>query len=188
MEGDTNTSSSPKQRPPTAKLGTTEEPDAKREDAAIELNHGALEPNGAVSETGLVAPLHELRGASRDRDRGDEDGGASRIVEVKELSEISKTLGLNARSSNGPGLPTALCLGGKFVLIGTSRGLVLVFDCFEELRMILGHGKQIRSMADPVLGKSIANPNHALTLCSFGTELRRNQRVGHLAGERLLYL
>ena len=140
--------SSPKQSPlPEEDALQTENETASDEKRADPHDHTR------APETGLVAPLHELRGASREQDRLGNNDGASRIVEVKDKVEISKALGLNAQSNHGPGLPTALCLGGKFVLVGTSRGLVLVFDCFEELRMILGHGKQIRSMADPVLGK-----------------------------------
>lgn len=101
---------------------------------------------------GLVAPLHELRGSNGSRIDNEGSSVVSRIVEREELAEISRSLELNAKSSNGPGLPTALCLGGKFILVGTSRGLVLVFDLFQELRMILGRGKLITSLSDPVFG------------------------------------
>ncbi|CAM9616752.1 unnamed protein product [Phaeothamnion confervicola] len=41
---------------------------------------------------------------------------------------------------HGPGLPTALAVQAKFIALGTSRGLVLLFDHFHEIRTGSGGG------------------------------------------------
>lgn len=60
-------------------------------------------------------------------------------VKVETLAAVSRQLGKNAQyRAHGPGLPSALTVRSKFVAVGTSRGLTLVFDHFEEVRRVLG--------------------------------------------------
>ena len=55
------------------------------------------------------------------------------------MGAISRQLGKNAQyRAHGPGLPRALSVRSKFVAVGTSRGLTLVFDHFQEVRRVLG--------------------------------------------------
>ena len=45
---------------------------------------------------------------------------------------------------NGPGLPTSIAVHSKFLAIGTSHSLVIVFDHFQEVRIVLGDWKKSR--------------------------------------------
>jgi hypothetical protein len=56
------------------------------------------------------------------------------------MEAISRQLQKNAavQFQHSPGLPTALSVHSKFIAIGTDRGLILLFDHFQEVRQILG--------------------------------------------------
>lgn len=54
------------------------------------------------------------------------------------MQGISKQLKLDAvHSESGPGLPTAIAIHSKFIAIGTSRSIVLVFDHFQVVQQVL---------------------------------------------------
>ena len=56
------------------------------------------------------------------------------IVKLDNLANISKQLSRNSTDKHrGPGLPTAICLHRKFIAVGTSRSLILIFDHFQEV-------------------------------------------------------
>ena len=57
-------------------------------------------------------------------------------VEVKKHISMQLLRNVNSKAS-GPGIPTAISIHSKFITIGTSRSMVLVFDHFEELHQIL---------------------------------------------------
>lgn len=65
----------------------------------------------------------------------------SGIIESKYMQRISSQLQRNTGDDDDIGLPTALTASSKFIAIGTQRGIILVFDLFEELRQELGSGK-----------------------------------------------
>ena len=53
-------------------------------------------------------------------------------VRMEPLERLSEKLRRNAASLQaGPGLPTSIAVHSKFITIGTSRSLVLVFDHFQ---------------------------------------------------------
>ena len=59
------------------------------------------------------------------------------------MGAISRQLGKNAQyRAHGPGLPRALSVRSKFVAVGTSRGLTLVFDHFQEVRDARAGGEE----------------------------------------------
>ena len=63
----------------------------------------------------------------------------SGMIESKCMQRISTELQRSMRQDGEDvGLPTALSIGSKFIAVGTQRGIVLVFDLFEELRQELG--------------------------------------------------
>jgi hypothetical protein len=68
-------------------------------------------------------------------------GGASSssgVVKVEPMAIISKQLEKNAMfRENGPGSPTVVAIQPKFIAIGTSKSLVLVFDHFQNIRHVL---------------------------------------------------
>ena len=66
-------------------------------------------------------------------------------ISVNRLESISKLLVKNAQfKHNGPGLPTSIAVHSKFLAIGTSHSLVIVFDHFQEVRIVLGDWKKSR--------------------------------------------
>ena len=63
----------------------------------------------------------------------------SGMIESKCMQRISTELQRSVKEDGEDvGLPTALSIGSKFIAVGTQRGIVLVFDLFEELRQELG--------------------------------------------------
>jgi WD40 repeat protein len=68
-------------------------------------------------------------------------GVGAGVVRLKEMEQICTQLQKNAKHTkqNGPGHPTAVSVHSKFITIGTSRSLVLVFDHFQEVRQVLGN-------------------------------------------------
>ena len=62
------------------------------------------------------------------------------LIRVDAMDGISQQLKRNAQfRQHGPGLPTSVAVHRKFIAIGTSHGLVLVFDHFQEPRSVLKH-------------------------------------------------
>ncbi|KAF0694568.1 Aste57867_14556 [Aphanomyces stellatus] len=60
------------------------------------------------------------------------------VVKVEPMQIISKQLAKNAEfRDNGPGSPTVVAIHPKFIAIGTSKSLVLVFDHFQNIRHVL---------------------------------------------------
>ncbi len=56
----------------------------------------------------------------------------SGVVLLERMEGISKQLAKNYQyMQHGPGLPTAVAVHGKFLAVGTSRSLVLLFDHFQ---------------------------------------------------------
>jgi hypothetical protein len=63
----------------------------------------------------------------------------SGMIETKPMQRIGAELTEYSQfQKDAIGLPTALSIGSKFIAIGTQRGIILVFDLFEELRQKLG--------------------------------------------------
>mmetsp|Transcript_21775 Transcript_21775/g.44724 ORF Transcript_21775/g.44724 Transcript_21775/m.44724 type:complete len:1644 (+) Transcript_21775:148-5079(+) len=104
----------------------------------------------------LSQALSPLQGKRRGRKTGDKQHALSEIdsdpsplgappvggggVVLHSMEAISRTLQKNAavHFQHSPGLPTALSVHSKFIAIGTDRGLVLLFDHFQDVRQILG--------------------------------------------------
>lgn len=56
------------------------------------------------------------------------------VVKVESMEAISRQLFKNwDMKENGPGSPTVIAIHSKFIAIGTSRSLVLVFDHFQNV-------------------------------------------------------
>jgi hypothetical protein len=71
---------------------------------------------------------------------GNQFGSGVGVVRVEAMETISRQLQKNAQfQQHGPGLPTAVSVHSKFIAVGTSRSLVLVFDHFQEVRQVLGN-------------------------------------------------
>jgi hypothetical protein len=64
---------------------------------------------------------------------------SANVLKLDDLTKISKLLKKNAAfKHNGTGLPTAMAPHSKFIAVGTSHSLVIVFDHFQEVRVVLG--------------------------------------------------
>ncbi|RHY31216.1 hypothetical protein DYB32_003664 [Aphanomyces invadans] len=74
----------------------------------------------------------------RKKDKTHHHGGSAGVVKVEPMQIISKQLVKNAEfRDNGPGSPTVVAIHPKFIAIGTSKSLVLVFDHFQNIRHVL---------------------------------------------------
>ncbi|KAJ0407353.1 hypothetical protein P43SY_004781 [Pythium insidiosum] len=65
---------------------------------------------------------------------------SSSVVKVQAMDAISRQLQKNLEfKEHGPGSPTVVAIHSKFIAIGTSKGLVLIFDHFQNIRQVLGN-------------------------------------------------
>eukprot|EP00752_Nemacystus_decipiens_P007971 g7124.t1 len=65
--------------------------------------------------------------------------GGVGVVRMENLDAASRQLARNAAyGKHGPGVCTAAAAHSKFIAVGTSRGLILLFDHFQEIRHVLG--------------------------------------------------
>ncbi|GKY91185.1 hypothetical protein MPSEU_000091200 [Mayamaea pseudoterrestris] len=89
-----------------------------------------------TSMFGTERPLltNNLRTASRYNFSG--------VTENKRLATMSESLVSHANESSKVvcGLPTAMALNSKFIAVGTQKGIILLYDLFEQLRQRLGDG------------------------------------------------
>ncbi|TYZ62419.1 hypothetical protein PybrP1_008661 [[Pythium] brassicae (nom. inval.)] len=71
----------------------------------------------------------------------DKKGGKSTgVVKVQAMEAISRQLRKNIEFKEfGPGSPTVVAIHSKFIAIGTSKGLVIIFDHFQNIRQVLGN-------------------------------------------------
>jgi hypothetical protein len=76
----------------------------------------------------MIAPLRLKRG-SGPKTRG--------VMKLDILSGISSQLASDT-TRHDAGLPTCIVVQGKFIAVGTSHGLIMVFDHFNALKIILG--------------------------------------------------
>lgn len=61
-------------------------------------------------------------------------GGGVGVVRMENLDAASRQLARNAAyGKHGPGVCTATAAHSKFIAVGTSRGLILLFDHFQVL-------------------------------------------------------
>uniref|UniRef100_M4BTF5 Uncharacterized protein n=1 Tax=Hyaloperonospora arabidopsidis (strain Emoy2) TaxID=559515 RepID=M4BTF5_HYAAE len=62
------------------------------------------------------------------------------VVKVEPMEAISRQLRKNIEFKEyGPGSPTVVAIHSKFIAIGTSKGLVVIFDHFQNIRQVLGN-------------------------------------------------
>ena len=101
----------------------------------------------------------------------------SGIIESKYLQRISSQLQRNTGQHDDIGLPTCLTASSKFIAIGTQRGIILVFDLFEELRQELGSRRGEDFFVDKVGSVS------SITLSSNGEHLI----AGYANGDIILW-
>lgn len=81
---------------------------------------------------------------------------------LEQMAAISRQLGKNAQyRAHGPGLPRAVSVRSKFVAVGTSRGLALVFDHFEEVRRVLGTATNEDAVTSIDVSDSLVACGHA---------------------------
>lgn len=62
-------------------------------------------------------------------------GKSTGVVKVQAMDAISRQLRKNIEFKEfGPGSPTVVAIHSKFIAIGTSKGLVIIFDHFQNVR------------------------------------------------------
>jgi len=114
-----------------------------------------------VGNREIVAPLHEIRASFRRRgkasDAAEEHGTQSVPIQVAQkvgldvLDSISRQLFQNAGfNEHGPGLPTSLAVHSHFIVLGTSRSFVLVFNHAQQLLRVFCKGKSFERFDDAI--------------------------------------
>lgn len=72
-------------------------------------------------------------------------GGGVGVVRMENLDAASRQLARNAAyGKHGPGVCTATAAHSKFIAVGTSRGLILLFDHFQVGGGGGGRGEEVR--------------------------------------------
>lgn len=85
-------------------------------------------------------------------------GGGVGVVKMENLEAASRQLARNAAyGKHGPGVCTATGAHSKFIAVGTSRGLILLFDHFQ-----VGWGGRVQCLKDGQHGKRVGK-------CTVGT-------------------
>lgn len=93
-----------------------------------------------VGSKEIVSALH-INHSKDGISRKNESSIESRHNNVKctELETLSSQLMRNASyKQHGPGIATVICTHSKFIAIGTSKGLILLFDYSQEIRQVIG--------------------------------------------------
>ncbi|CAM9676329.1 unnamed protein product, partial [Discosporangium mesarthrocarpum] len=127
-------------------------------DGAVGMGAGVLEKAEAAEmrllrggNRDIVSPLQVKRrlrapssapgGAGRAPGRAPgKGGGAGGVVRLEKLEAVSRQLARNETyGKHGPGVCTCFAGHPKFMAVGTSRGLILLFDHFQEIRHVLGN-------------------------------------------------
>lgn len=78
-----------------------------------------------------VVAITSADGSAVDKKQGKSTG----VVKVQAMDSISRQLRKNIEFKEyGPGSPTVVAIHSKFIAIGTSKGLVIIFDHFQNVR------------------------------------------------------
>lgn len=65
-------------------------------------------------------------------------GGGVGVVRMENLEAASRQLARNAAyGKHGPGVCTATAAHSKFIAVGTTRGLILLFDHFQARHLLI---------------------------------------------------
>jgi len=90
----------------------------------------------SLLDTATKQQTDQLRNSTATR-RSSQSGRG--VAKLDALAAVSRQLAKNAQyRAHGPGVARAVAVHSKFVAVGTSRGLALVFDHFQEVRQVLG--------------------------------------------------
>eukprot|EP00557_Chaetoceros_sp_GSL56_P012850 CAMPEP_0176481546 /NCGR_PEP_ID=MMETSP0200_2-20121128/2883_1 /TAXON_ID=947934 /ORGANISM="Chaetoceros sp., Strain GSL56" /LENGTH=1954 /DNA_ID=CAMNT_0017877769 /DNA_START=49 /DNA_END=5913 /DNA_ORIENTATION=+ len=110
----------------------------------------------------------------------------SGMIELKNLQKISSEL-QNSIQNKDIGLPTALCISSKFIAVGTQRGVVLVFDLFEELRQELGLGRGLNDNESTVANSATTMDNYGSVSSIDISSNGENLVAGYTTGTLILW-
>ena len=92
-----------------------------------------VQPSNTINTLHSPLSLKRSYGKYSIRDSIQKNG----TMKVETLETISTQLEHNMKDSKGPGGPTSVAIHSKFVAIGTSKGLILVFDHFQNVSNML---------------------------------------------------
>jgi WD40 repeat protein len=110
----------------------------------------------------------------------------SGMIELKNMQKISSEL-QNSIQNKDVGLPTALCISSKFIAVGTQRGVVLVFDLFEELRQELGLGRGLNDNESTFANSIATFDNHGSVSSIDISSNGENLVAGYTTGTLILW-
>ena len=110
--------------------------------------------------------------------------GFSGVIQSKSMIALGPSS--NDTTNNPTGLPTALAFSSKFIAVGTQRGIIKIYDFYEQLKLSLGEDRNIlvvtgvASTAEKTAGEEWAaltgsvtsidiSPNGEYLLAGYGT-------------------
>ncbi|TMW56924.1 hypothetical protein Poli38472_002849 [Pythium oligandrum] len=97
---------------------------------------------------------------------GKDEKKSTGVVKVEAMETISRQLKKNIEfKEHGPGSPTVVAIHSKFIAIGTSKGLVLIFDHFQNIRQVLGNTND--SDSDGAITAIDVSPGSDYLVCGY---------------------
>ena len=102
-------------------------------------------------------------------------GSGVGLVRTQRLEQVSAKLAAASKQSAGSrsasfGQPTALAVHPRYIIVATSRGLLLVFDHFQVLRSVIGQKEARKAGADAAVDPATAvdvSKTQDLALCGY---------------------
>ena len=97
-------------------------------------------------------------------------GAESSSLKVNDMEKITAQLKRNASyKQHGPGTATAVHVNPKFFVVGTSNGLLLVFDFYQDIRQVIGSASAIGTRCDKAITALDMTPSGNMIVCGYVT-------------------
>lgn len=117
--------------------------------------------------------------------RANSAGVLSNMTSVEEVAEITKQLLRNGSyEQHGPGTATAMAICNKFVAVGTTKGVIILFDHKQEIRRVLS--LQQNTNASSVGGAAMTMTSAALS--SFTSATSANSSNANALNNKQLHV
>jgi hypothetical protein len=117
----------------------------------------------------LMAGIRDVISALQSKRRR-EDGSSSNNLKCVEMDIVSTQLRKNASFRNhGPGVATVISIHAKFIAVGTSRGLILLFDHEQEIRQVIGSAVGATARCTAAVSAIDINTAGSMVLCGYDT-------------------
>jgi hypothetical protein len=146
--------------------------EVEREDESSVGEHGELASLSLADKREhrfLMAGIRDVISALQSKKRRDEVS-SSNNVKCVEMDIVSTQLRKNASFRNhGPGVATVLSIHSKFIAVGTSRGLILLFDHEQEIRQVIGSAVGATARCTAGVSAIDISVNGSVLICGYDT-------------------